>query len=61
MLNTLVHRTSKKVQHMDQALNGPDPRFVSYRENGKDKSPENIDINAAHCHSFIGKMRKDGE
>lgn len=46
---------------MDQALNGPDPRFVSYRENGKDKPVENISLDHISCHNYIGKMRVDGE
>jgi hypothetical protein len=61
MLKKTIHRTSQKLQNMDQTLNGPDPRFVSYRENGKDISVEKADINADHAHSYIGKMRTDGE
>ena len=55
-----VSRTYNQVGKRNDLLNGPDPRFVSYRENGKDKKIENLDLNADHCHSFIGKMKEDG-
>ncbi len=61
MLKKLLHIASQKLSKMDQTINGSDPRFVSYKENGKDKAIEHIDLNSQHCHSYIGKMKNDGE
>ena len=60
ILNKAVSGAYNKVSKRNDLLNGPDPRFVSYRENGKDKKIENLDLNSDHCHSFIGKMKEDG-
>ena len=60
LANKAVAAAYNKLGRINDLLNGPDPRFVSYRENGKDKKIENIDLDAAHCHSFIGKMKIDG-
>jgi len=51
---------SNRLQSIDQVFNGPDPRFVSYKENGKDKKIEKLDLDAKHCHSYLGKMNIDG-
>lgn len=60
LANKAVSAAYNKLGKINDLLNGPDPRFVSYRENGKDKKIENLDLNAEHCHSFIGKMKIDG-
>ena len=60
LLNKSVSSAYHKVSKRNDLLNGPDPRFVSYRENGKDKKIENLDLNSEHCCSFIGKMKVDG-
>ena len=60
LLNKAVSGAYNQVSKRNDLLNGPDPRFVSYRENGKDKKIENLDLNADHCRSFIGKMPNDG-
>ena len=60
LINKTVGKAYNKLGKMNDLLNGPDPRFVSYRENGKDKKIENLDLSAEHCHSFIGKMEIDG-
>lgn len=59
MLGKLLHQASSKLNNMDQTVNWPDPRFISYRENGKDKKIEKLDLSAEHCHSYIGKMQID--
>lgn len=60
MLSKWLHSISNYLQTMDQIFNWPDPRFVSYKENGKDKKVEKINLDANHCHNYIGKMNKDG-
>jgi len=62
MLKKLLHKTSEKLNQMDQTVNWPDPRFVSLQESGKDiKEFVSFDVSDKYCHSYIGKMRKDGE
>jgi hypothetical protein len=60
VLNKAVSVTYGQVSKLNDLLNGPDPRFVSYRNNGKDQKIENLDLDANHCHSYIGKMKEDG-
>lgn len=60
LANKAVASAYNKLGKINDLLNGPDPRFVSYRENGKDKKIENLDLNPKHCHSYIGKMKVDG-
>lgn len=55
-----VSAAYNKIGRINDLLNGPDPRFISYRENGKDKKIEKLDLNAENCHSYIGKMKIDG-
>ncbi|MCF7834879.1 hypothetical protein K9M48_02375 [Candidatus Gracilibacteria bacterium] len=62
MLKNLLHKASQKLNKMDNAVNGPDPRFVSLQESGKDiKEFVSFDVSDKYCHNYIGKMRKDGE
>lgn len=62
MFKNLLHKTSKKLNQMDQAINWPDPRFVSLQESGKDiKEFVSFDVSDKYCHNYIGKMRKDWE
>jgi hypothetical protein len=56
----VVASAHNKLGRINDLLNGPDPRFVSYRENGKDKKIEKLDLNSEHCHSYIGKMKING-
>lgn len=49
-----------KLWYINDLLNWPDPRFVSYKENGKDKKIENLNLDADSCHNFIGKMKING-
>lgn len=60
LANKAVAAAYNKLGKINDLLNGSDPRFVSYRENGKDKKIETLDLNADHCHSYIGKMKIDG-
>lgn len=61
MLKKPLHSTIQKLYAMDQIISWPDPRVVSYKENGKDKKIEKVDLDATHCHSYLGKMRRDGK
>ena len=61
MLKKTVHRASEKLNTMDQTLNKPDPRFVTAKKNGEDVIAEKIDIQAKHCHTYLGKMQMNGK
>jgi hypothetical protein len=61
LANKAVSAAYNKLGRINDLLNGPDPRFVSYRENGKDKKIDSLNLNSENCHSFIGKMKIDGK
>ncbi len=60
LANKAVSAAYNKLGRVNDLLNGPDPRFVSYRENGKDKKIEHLNLDSTHCHTFISKMKLDG-
>jgi hypothetical protein len=60
LANKAVSAAYNKLGRVNDLLNGPDPRFVSYRENGKDKKIENLNLDSTHFHTFISKMKLDG-
>lgn len=60
LFNKAVYAAHNKLGKVNDLLNGPDPRFVSYKENGKDKKIEHLNLDSDHCRSFIGKMKIDG-
>ncbi|MDR2541030.1 MAG: hypothetical protein LBD11_04550 [Candidatus Peribacteria bacterium] len=60
-LYSAVHHATTKMNQRNETLNGESPAFLEYKENGRPAKLETLEINADHCHSFIGKMKYQGE
>ncbi|GHV24456.1 hypothetical protein FACS1894176_00860 [Bacteroidia bacterium] len=60
-LYSAVRSASTKMNQRNEILNGESSAFWEYQENGKNAKLENINLDADHCHSFIGKMKYQGE